>query len=203
VSRGWYDLATLEKTNTLDTTMALTPHSGKQPAGKAAFFLFLAVFGLWMLWSGPYSLPFGHAEGQHEGSWKLILGLGLFSTLLVVVLCWRMRILDEELMPLNLTVPTLRYIPWLFVEVVKSNFDVLRRILFGPIRPMVVEVRASQKGDWARVTYANSITLTPGTLTLEAEDDMLTVHSLSHRGAEVLKRGRMDRRITYLEGLTE
>jgi multicomponent Na+:H+ antiporter subunit E len=193
----------LETTNTLDTKSALTTPNRKKPTWKAAFFLFLAVFGLWMLWSGPYSLPFGHAEGQHEGSWKLIFGLGLFSTLLVVALCWRMRILDEELMPLHLTLPTLRYIPWLFVEVVRSNLDVLRRILFGPIRPIVVTVKASQKGDWARVTYANSITLTPGTLTIEAVDDMLTVHSLSHRGAAVLEKGKLDRRITRLEGLTE
>lgn len=177
------------------------PRSDTMSAWKPPVFLFLALFGLWLLWSGSYSLPFGHGhgEGDHEGSWKLTLGLGFLSTLAVTVLSWRMRILDENLVPFHLTWPTLRYVPWLAVEVVKSNLDVIQRILKGPIHPTVIKVKALARSDLARMTFANSITLTPGTLTLDAEDEVITVHSLSKRGAKVLEGGEMNRRIAHLE----
>lgn len=165
--------------------------------GKSAFYLFLAVFGLWMLWSGPYSLPGLATEGSF-----LVLGLGIVSSLLVVWLCNTMGIVDSEIVPLELTWRTLGYVPWLAKEVVLSNLDVIRHIIVAPhqVDPVVTQVQASQKTDLGRVTYANSITLTPGTLTLDARDDILTVHALSAEGVEVLQQGEMDRRVCRLEG---
>jgi multicomponent Na+:H+ antiporter subunit E len=166
-------------------------------SGKPAFNLFLAVFGLWLLWSGPYSLPGLAAEGS-----LLILAFGLISSMFVVWLCHAMGIVDEEIVPLELTWRTLGYIPWLTVEVIKSNIDVIRRIVTAPhkVRPVVGKIRASQRTDLGRVTYANSITLTPGTLTLDASDDQLTVHALSADGIADLEQGEMDRRVRRLEG---
>lgn len=164
--------------------------------GKPAFYLFLAVFGLWLLWSGPYSLPGLAAEGS-----VLILVFGLVSSIFVVWLCHTMGIVDEEIVPLELTWRTLGYVPWLTVEVIKSNLDVIRRVALDPsgVQPAVGRVRASQETDLGRVTYANSITLTPGTLTLEAEDDVFTVHALSAQGIRDLEVGEMDRRVRRLE----
>ncbi len=163
---------------------------------KSALHLLIAVLGLWFLWSGPYSLP-GLAE---EGSF-LVLGLGILSAIGVVLLCMRMGIVDHDIVPLDLTLPTLRYVPWLTREVVRSNIDVVLRILrLGrSIDPKVIRVRASQQTDLGRVTYANSITLTPGTLTLNLEDDVLTVHSIDGTVGEALARGIMDGRIVRLE----
>ena len=164
---------------------------------KSVVYLFVTVFGLWLLASGPFSLP-GLAA---EGTW-LILGLGLLSTLVVVGLCWAMGIVDDESIPLHLTFQTLRYVPWLAVQVVRSNLEVVRRIWRGgeAIDPVVVQVRASQRTDLGRVTYANSITLTPGTLTIDAEGPTLTVHSIARQVAAGLEDGEMDRRIRRLEG---
>ena len=105
---------------------------------KSVVYLFVTVFGLWLLASGPYSWP-GLAE---EGTW-LILGLGLLSTVVVVGICWALGIVDEESVPLHLTFQTLRYVPWLAVQVVRSNLDVMRRIWRGgdAIDPVVVRWR--------------------------------------------------------------
>ena len=84
---------------------------------------------------------------------------------------------------------------------VKSSLDVVRRVLHPslPIEPQTIRVVASQNTDLGRVTYANSITLTPGTLTVDALDDQFTVHAIDDYAAESLRSGAMDRKITDLE----
>jgi multicomponent Na+:H+ antiporter subunit E len=96
----------------------------------------------------------------------------------------------------------LLYIPWLILEVVKSNIDVARRILDPrlPISPRVIEVQASQRRDIGRVIYANSITLTPGTVSIDTDGDRITVHALTEEAAAGLLTGEMDRRVTRFEG---
>jgi multicomponent Na+:H+ antiporter subunit E len=149
--------------------------------------LFVLVAALWLLWSGHYE--------------PMILTLGAGSVTLVVYLCRRMRIVDREIAPFHTTWAAVRYLPWLAIQVIKSNLDVIRRVLHPalPIDPQTVRVLASQKTDLGRVTYANSITLTPGTLTIDAVDDHLTVHALSDDGAADLRSGRMDRKVSALE----
>ena len=80
--------------------------------------------------------------------------------------------------------------------------DVALRILNPrlPIDPRLVRVRAGQGDDVGRVIYANSITLTPGTVTIDEQGDMLTVHALTTAAADGLLTGEMDRRVTRLEG---
>ncbi len=74
----------------------------------------------------------------------------------------------------------LAYIPVLFVYVVRANLDVAWRVLHPrlPIRPGIVRARTTLKSPGARVLLANSITLTPGTLSVDMEDDMLYVHRI-------------------------
>ena len=90
--------------------------------------------------------------------------------------------LDEVpllLMPVRLFW-ALAYIPVLFLYVVRANLDVAWRVLHPrlPIRPGIVRARTTLKSPGARVLLANSITLTPGTLSVDIEDDMLYVHRI-------------------------
>ena len=129
------------------------------------------------------------------------MGLGFISSASVVFLARRMGIVDAEGLPLDLVPGLLRYAPWLFGTVIQANFDVARRILHPrlPITPTVIRVPAEQRTAPGRVSYANSITLTPGTISLEVSDDEIEVHALSVDAAEDLQSGEMGRRVVALE----
>ncbi len=151
--------------------------------------LFAVLFGMWLVWSGHYT--------------PLLIGFGVLSCLGVVLLCHRMGIVDREALPLDLTWRTLRYVPWLTLEVIKSNLDLTKRVLRRKvsISPQIIELTSSQSSDLGRVTYANSITLTPSTVTLEAtQEGRIVVHALAREVAEDLQRGDMDRRVKQVEG---
>ncbi len=151
--------------------------------------LFVLLFGIWLLWSGHYT--------------PMLMGFGLVSCALVLLLAHRMRIIDEEGFPLRLTPRILRYLPWLALQVVKSNLELTRRVLNPrlPIGPEIVELTSSQKTDLGRTTYANSITLTPSTVTIEVESDgAFLIHAISPEAADDLRGGEMDRRVSRMEG---
>ena len=154
---------------------------------KRASTLFLLLFAFWLLLSGHYQFCF--------------IGLGFISSASAVFLARRMGIVDAEGLPLDLVPGLLRYAPWLFGTVIQANFDVARRILHPrlPITPTVIRVPAEQRTAPGRVSYANSITLTPGTISLEVSDDEIEVHALSVDAAEDLQSGEMGRRVVALE----
>ena len=141
--------------------------------------LAVLLFALWLGLSGHFD--------------PLLLGHGLASTLLAVHLAHRMDILDHETHPALLTLRLVRF--WFFLagEVIKANIDVIRRILQPgkSISPQLITLPLPQKTDLARVIYANSITLTPGTVTLRLDKDTVLVHALSREAAEDLATGRM------------
>jgi len=95
----------------------------------------------------------------------------------------------------------IRYGPWLFGAIIRANLDVARRIIHPrlPIAPSVVRVSAEQQTVAGRVTYANSITLTPGTISLDVTHEDIEVHALSVEAAQDLQSGEMERRITVME----
>ena len=88
---------------------------------------------------------------------------------------------------------------------VKANVDVALAIIRGnnAIAPKTMQVKASQRSDVGRVTYANSVTLTPGTVTVDMDGDMFLVHALTKGSAAGLETGDMDKRVTALEGHVE
>ena len=131
----------------------------------------------------------------------LILALGAGSILTVVWIAHRMDSVDHESHPIHLAVRAITYFPWLLWEIVKANYDVAKAILVGgdAIRPRLLVVKATQPTEVGRVTFANSITLTPGTVTIGAEDDVFTIHSLTPGSYEGLETGEMDRRVTAME----
>jgi multicomponent Na+:H+ antiporter subunit E len=144
------------------------------------------LFAFWVLMSGHFT-PF-------------LLAAGLGTALAVLALARRMRVLEDGF-PIGLGVPALTYWPWLGWEIVKSAWAVTRIILSPRMRvsPVFVRVKPTQASPLARVTYANSITLTPGTITVEADEDEFLVHALTEAGAEDLAGGEMDRRVTAFE----
>lgn len=132
----------------------------------------------------------------------LILILGVFSCAVVVVIAMRMDVIDHEAVPVHITFKVLLYWPWLLWEIVKANVDVTKRVLgLADISPTMVRIKATQKTDLGLVIFANSITLTPGTISIDVEEDgYILVHALSREGTEGLEGGDMDRRVTEIEG---
>ena len=137
----------------------------------------------------------GHLE-------PLLLGLGLLSCVAVVALARRMRLIDNEGAPIQLSLRALAYTPWLLWQIFRANVDVALRILHPrmPIDPRVIRVKAGQRSDVARVVYANSITLTPGTISLVVQDNRIQVHAIDKSGLEQLKQDEMNRRVAQIEG---
>lgn len=151
--------------------------------------LAVALFLFWLLLSGHYT-PF-------------LLAAGLGSTLAIVWFSDRlMSLVDREGHPLHLAANAFTYWPWLVWEIAKSAWDVTKRILDPklPISPVMVRLKAGQHSAVGRVIYANSITLTPGTITMELDGDDILVHALTREGAQSLEGGDMDRRVTRFEG---
>ena len=150
--------------------------------------LFILLFLSWLLLSGIYT--------------ALLLGFGVLSCLLVVAVCRRMKIVDPEGHPIHLIPGLLRYMPWFLWAIVKSNLDVVRRIVHPrlPLSPRLIRVEASQKTHLGQVIYANSITLTPGTVSVETDEGTIDVHALTRESAEDVRSGDMDRRVTDMEG---
>ena len=111
---------------------------------------------------------------------------------------------DEEGHPVDYLLHGLAYWPWLAWEIAKSSFTVARIIVDPklPISPRLIRVKASQRTAVGVATYANSITLTPGTITVEANrrTQEFVVHALTAETAAGLKDGEMDRRVTAFEG---
>ena len=154
---------------------------------KRTLSLCLLLFAFWLLLSGHYDF------------W--LIGFGFISSAGAAFLARRMGIVDAEGLPLDLVPGLLRYAPWLFGTVIQANFDVARRILHPrlPITPTVIRVPAEQRTAPGQASYANSITLTPGTISLEVSDDEIEVHALSEDAAEDLQSGEMGRRVAALE----
>jgi multicomponent Na+:H+ antiporter subunit E len=154
---------------------------------KRSLSLFLLLFSFWLLLSG------------HLDLW--LMGLGFFSSIGAVLLSQRMGTIDREGLPLVLLPGLVRYLPWLFGAVIRANADVARRILHPrlPIGPEVIRVPVAQCTALGRVSYANSITLTPGTLTLEVTAEEIEVHALSSEAANALRDGNMGRRVAIME----
>lgn len=151
-------------------------------------FMVAMLAAFWLLLSGHYT--------------TLLLSFGAASCLFVVWLIHRMDVIDHGTPIVRLSWRLIMYWPWLAWEILKANIDVAWRLIDPrlPVSPTVVEVTGSQKTDIGRVTYANSITLTPGTITIDLDGNRFLVHSLTRGGAESLLRGDMDRRVAKVEG---
>ncbi|HEX6297478.1 MAG TPA: Na+/H+ antiporter subunit E [Burkholderiales bacterium] len=148
----------------------------------------VSLFVFWLLLSGYFT--------------GFLIAAGVGSAAAVAWLAARMEIADREGHPLRFTPAVLVYWPWLAKEIALSAWTVTRIILSPrlPISPTLVRFRPSQSSVVGLVTHANSITLTPGTITIEAERDEFLVHALTREGAASLAGSEMDLRVAALEG---
>lgn len=149
------------------------------------------LYAVWILLSGFFT-PF-------------LLTAGALTAVAVTAWAWRMGFFDDEERegyPIHLTGRALSYWPWLVWEIVKSAWSVTKTVLSpGPnISPAVAVVPAGQRTMTGIVTYANSITLTPGTIAIEVEAGGILIHALQRAGVEDLEAGGMDRRVQQFEG---
>ncbi len=147
----------------------------------------LVLVAVWLLWSG-------HTE-------PLLLAFGLASVLAVVAISHRMDRFsgtDRNEYP---GFGFLAYLPWLVWQIFKSNIDVARIILSPalPISPRLVQVSTTQRTELGKVIHANSITLTPGTISLDLRDDQILVHALTAESAQGVESAEIDRRVSRIE----
>lgn len=153
-----------------------------------AISLFVTLLAFWLLLSGHYG-PF-------------LVGVGIACAGAMLWLARRMDLMDHEGHPIQFGPGVLWYWPWLAKEIVKSGWSVSRVILDPrlPIEPQLVRFKPSQKTDVGLTTHANSITLTPGTISLEVAPGEFLVHALTRESAAgACAGGDMDRRVARLE----
>ncbi len=146
---------------------------------------FLAMLAFWIVLSGMF-------DGFH-------LSLGILSCLLVA---WFSHDLLLSVGPIRSRIRDffgiLRYLPYLFKEIVLANLQVAYIVLhprmLDLIDPSLVRFRTSLKRPISKVTFGQSITLTPATITVSIDDDEFTVYALTRSSAESLP-GEMERRV--------
>lgn len=150
--------------------------------------LAVALYTLWLVLSGHYS--------------ALLITLGALSVCFVVWLSRRMRLVDSEGVFIHLFPGLVGYWIWMVKEIFVSNVQVARIVLSPslPISPALIHYKASQSTDLGKVLFANSITLTPGTITTGVHGDDLRIHALEWVFVDGVEEGEMDARVLKLEG---
>ncbi len=166
-----------------------TGTTANQPSGRA--WLRMLVLGLlliaaWLLWSGFFK--------------ALLLGLGAVSCVLTLYIVRRMGYFDDETFAFNYDFRLLGFWAWLGKEIVKSSIEVAQVVLQPKIvvTPSIVDIDARDLHVVDQALLGNSITLTPGTLTLDVHEGRLLVHALTPNTAAALEEGEMKRRVAAL-----
>ncbi len=144
------------------------------------------VFSLFMMWW----LLSGHPD-------PLLLTLGVLAAVFAVLVASRMRLIDHEGFPIQLGWRILLYWPWLIRAIVRANIDVARIILAPRLRisPTVRRLPCGLGTGLAQAIYANSITLTPGTVCLRIDDSQVEIHALTTAMADDVASGEMEARV--------
>jgi len=155
------------------------------------FLTALTLFALWLLMSGIYS--------------KLIIGLGIVSSIIAVITMRRMdNAADAQRMQIHLKpIATIRYWAWLMIEIAKSNWMVTK-IILSPDMKMnrhLFKVPFTQKTDLGQTVFANSITLTPGTISVQVEDGTFWVHAVSYASDTKDALAEMDTEVSKIESV--
>lgn len=149
-------------------------------------FLTLAITLFWLLLSWHFT--------------TFVLSCGVASIALTMYLALRMRVVDEESIPIHISAYILWYWVWLGKEVITSTWDVTWHI-WNPrkrVHPRVVTIEAIPQTSFGLMLYANSMTLTPGTVCLDVSDKSIKAHALTENAAATLEGGGMGARIRRL-----
>lgn len=166
-----------------------TDGSGETPRFDPSAFVatFVILFSLWLVLSGHYDV---------------------FHTMLGVASSGLVAYLSHDLLfpefrwgsSFAIFFRFLAYLPWLFYQILLANLHVARMVLHPrmPIEPRIVEFDTRLVGHLAKTTLGNSITLTPGTITVDIRDDKYVVHALTQKVADDLLSGEMENRVAAI-----
>lgn len=149
---------------------------------------FLVLFLNWIVWSGMF-------DAFH-------LALGVISCAIVTFMSHDLLFKSEKFSVRHAIefVRFIKYIPWLLYQIILSNIHVAYLVLHPkmPIEPSVISYRSKLKKDISLVTLANSITLTPGTITADIVNGIYIVHCISKKVADDLLTGDMEKRVSHI-----
>lgn len=147
------------------------------------------LLAFWLVLSGHYT--------------TFLLSMGVLSSVCAIYVVRRMDVVDDEAVPLQLRPSLIAYWLWLAAEILKSSWAVARVILSR--RPALAQqfifVPTSQRTEMGKVIFANSITLTPGTVTVVTRESGFIVHALTEAAADVDALSDMDRRVAAVEAV--
>lgn len=153
------------------------------------FITFTIIFTFWLLWSGFYD-PF-HVI------------LGIFSSILVVYWTGHLFVETKKSVGLRL-IQWLRfesYSLWLLWQIVLANLQLFRLSfhpnLFRELSPKLITFKTTLSGDVPKFIFVQSITLTPGTVTVQIKGDEVKVHAINDKAAEGLP-GEMEDRVKHI-----
>ena len=148
----------------------------------------VTLMALWLLMSGLYE--------------TLLIGFGVASVALTVFVIRRMDRVDGDGLEIGLNpIAFLKYFLWLLVEIAKANWAVTKLILAPKLatRQHLFRVPHTQRTDLGQTIFANSITLTPGTISVETEEGHFLVHALNYSDDDIDAIADMDARVTATE----
>lgn len=153
------------------------------------FVTFIILFVYWMVMAGKFDI---------------------FHAALGVISCLFVSYMSHDLLFKNIksggkikeVARFILYIPWLIYQIILANLHVVRLALspnmYDLIDPHLMRFKVKIKKDISKVTFANSITLTPGTITADIIDDEFVVHALSQAVDDDLMTGEMERRVAHI-----
>lgn len=139
-------------------------------------------------------------SGQFHNSF--LMTVGAVACVGIALLARHMGTDDDEGLPVRYWARTILYAPWLLWQVLLANIDVAKRV-WSPelkIQPQMIRVPYKLRTPFGLATYTNSITLTPGTVTVRVGQGVLEVHALTDDAAADLLGGEMHRRVCAVEG---
>ena len=153
------------------------------------FILVLALAAVWLLLSGYFDKP-------------LLLSFGVASVALATWLALRAKVVDGGGVPSGLFPGVLGYWIWLGGEIGKANIEVMRQALAvePKLSPKLFVVPNPPRSDVGKATFGNSITLTPGTVTIDLREDEILVHALTEDFADIAAIKDMGERVARIEG---
>ena len=149
----------------------------------------LIMFAFWIFLSGKFSF--------------ILLLSGVISSLLVSYMSNDLLIGNGDIkLGFIRTIRFIRFLPWLLWQIVLANIDLALRTLHPkmPINPILINIKNNLKSDLGMVILANSITLTPGTVTIDVNENEFLVHVISEKAAQSLISGEMQARVKKIEG---
>ncbi|RKX54607.1 MAG: Na+/H+ antiporter subunit E [Thermotoga sp.] len=153
--------------------MSSTSYSFREKS-RSFIYLFVLLILVWLAFTSSFHLQ------------ELVIGI-LISLVLSIVISKEYLKLDLPSFTIKRFIFLLIYILVLFKEILKANFDVAYRVIHPkmPIKPGIVIIQTHLKSDIAKMILANSITLTPGTFTLDILGDKLLIHWINVKAENI------------------